>query len=308
MTEDSIISNSRCKGSGYEECSGSNKAIDQYDHSATGSFEHAAGNLCDFKTAIRSQRLQRCSGYTKVLNGTLQYGYFVIEGLVAEAGTAPYTLLDRYSGQGVHQSAGGRGVANAHFAKAYHIAAACVNVFYYRRPLFQACYRLLLSHGRTVGKIGCALPYFGIYKAFKACGEIVINAGIDYVELYTVLFAEYVDGCTTTNEVHDHLPGNFLRVGADAFGYDAVIACKDEHVRVAQYRCEGLLYQPDAQGQRLKHTQRMERLGFLIDFMLKRSPQPVGYGRYRILAHCYFNAKGIPETIKNARVALAAMY
>ena len=88
---------------------------------------------------------------------------------------------------------------------------------------FHCLKALLLCHGRFEGEIAGSLANFAVqYGRFGR--EIVVDTRISHHQVDAVLSRKYIDGCTTTHEVHHHLPSYLLRVGAHSFGHNAVIA------------------------------------------------------------------------------------
>jgi hypothetical protein len=76
--------------------------------------------------------------------------------------------------------------------------------------------------------------------------KIVRDAGIDDRQRDAVLPAEHIDRRAAVEEVADHLPGHVLRVGRHAGPGRAVVAGKNQHLRLAQGRRQRLLEQTDA--------------------------------------------------------------
>jgi hypothetical protein len=99
-------------------------------------------------------------------------------------------------------------------------------------------------------------------------------AGIDDRQAISVLPGKDVDRGAAGQKVLDHLPGHILRIGRDTGLGRAVIAGKNQHLRLHQLRVETLLDQADLFGHFFELTEGAERLGLLVDFLLQAAASP----------------------------------
>ena len=95
--------------------------------------------------------------------------------------------------------------------------------------------------------------------------RITGNAGIDDRDGNPEAPGEGIGSGTTREKVHDHLPGNGLRIGRDAFGDDTVIGREDRQVAAGDFGREATAQAGDLGGQFLDTAQRAARLGLGVD-------------------------------------------
>ncbi len=75
--------------------------------------------------------------------------------------------------------------------------------------------------------------------------------------------SQAVDGCAAMQEIQHHVRGHLLRVGADAFGTDAVIAGKQHQARLRHREREALEDTGTAVGNLFQSSEAAGRLGQL---------------------------------------------
>ena len=162
-----------------------------------------------------------------------------------------------------------RGVADAHFAETDNIATLRRQLSDDRRTASHRLGALGRAHRRLFQVIGGAAGDFCVNKAVDR-SKVMGDAGIDDSQRNPVVPAEDVDRRAAIEEIADHLPGHILRKGRNAGPGRAVIAGKDQHLRLLQHRRQRLLQQPDAHGERFQLAERAERLGLAVDLVFER--------------------------------------
>ncbi len=167
MTEYGIVCNLRSQCARCKEGRCSDKTIDKDDHTASRGLQHSTGHLRDLETTVCGERAQRRRWCAMKLCCALQHGYLVVERRIAQACATAYTLPDRYTGKGMHQRAGGRGVAYSHLAKPDNVAALVANGADHGSPLFNTSGCLLLRHCGTLREISRALADLGVYQSIE---------------------------------------------------------------------------------------------------------------------------------------------
>jgi len=83
-----------------------------------------------------------------------------------------------------------------------------------------------MGHGRITGEVlrtGANLQM--TYARQRRQG--FSSAQVDHLQRSVQLAREHADGCTTADEVGQHLPGHRLRVGGNPFGHHAMVTGKD---------------------------------------------------------------------------------
>ena len=125
----------------------------------------------------------------------------------------------------------------------------------------------------TVEKISGAAPDFQVDDAAVA-GQVEVHSGIDNLQGEAVLAAEEIDaaGSLRMGEMAHLLPGHFLRGDADAFFNDAVVACEDNVLGMAERRAQGLLDESDLKGERFEPPERPFRFCKIIYIFLQGRP------------------------------------
>ena len=136
-------------------------------------------------------------------------------------------------------------------------------------------------------EIAGAAPHFQVDDAAVA-GQVEIDARIHDLEREAVLAAEEIDAARALGmrEMADLLPRHLLRRDAHAFFHDAVIGREDDVLRMPQRRAEGLLDEPDLQGEAFQPSQRSLGLGKVVDLLLQgRTDGRIGPRNLKTDAH-----------------------
>jgi hypothetical protein len=126
---------------------------------------------------------------------------------------------------------GGGGVADAHFAETDHLAAVVGELASDRCAARDGRLAVVLAHCRLLDEVVRPEGDLGVDQAV-ADAEVVRHAGVDDLQLQAVVASEDIDRCAAGEEVLDHLPGHFLRVGRNAGTGGAVIAGEDQQLRL----------------------------------------------------------------------------
>ena len=115
------------------------------------------------------------------------------------------------------------------------------------------------------------------------------DAGVDDAERGADRAGEDVGGGAAGEEVQEHLPGDGLGVGGDAFVGEAVVGGEDGELAGGHPRVERGLGAGDLRGERLDAAEGAERLGLAVDPGLEAGLEVrVGGWRqpFRLLAGC----------------------
>ena len=128
---------------------------------------------------------------------------------------------------------------------------------------------MFAGHGRFDEVVARAVRRdFGVDQAL-AHAEVVSDAGINDDHRQAVQARKHIGAGAALQVVLHHLPAHVLRVGRDASGRRAVVAGKDQHVRLGELRRECLLDASNLECNFLKLPQRTERLRFVVDLVLQ---------------------------------------
>ena len=158
--------------------------------------------------------------------GALDGAALARETLVIDSGAAADDVGDGQAGEGGGDGAGGGGVADAHLAEAEEIAAFGGGLGGESDAGGERGMHFGRRHGGLDAKVARGGGGAAADDAIED-GQRREYADVGNLEVDSTGVCEGVDGGTAAQEVGDHLGGDFLRIGADALGADAVIGGED---------------------------------------------------------------------------------
>ena len=168
-----------------------------------------------------------------------------------QSATCPYTIGQWDAGEGMHPECRGRGVPDAHFAKAEHVASLLAAQLHHFSSMLKAALHLLFAHGGFMQEIGCTTAHLSVDDA-SLVGKVVIHSGIYNLQFKSMLTAEEIHSGPSMEEVEDLLPGNLFGRYAHSLGHDTMVSSEDDVLRMAELRRQRLLNQSNLQGQLLQ--------------------------------------------------------
>jgi hypothetical protein len=191
--------------------------------------KHGAAHHGDLEAAELGQHVERIGVRRQVgpARRLCQQCLLARQPGVVEAGAATDAVAEWRAGELVRQQRGRGGIADSHFAEADHPAALVGESVDDRGATGQRLIALRMAHRRLDQIVARAAGDLGIDQS-AAGAEVVRDAGVDDLQLQTVVAREDVDGGSPGKEVLDHLPGHFLRVGGDAGQCCPVVAGEDQ--------------------------------------------------------------------------------
>jgi hypothetical protein len=228
-----------------------------------------------------TQRGQCVKGFNRAVIGLqrlCQHGALAGNTSRVQASAGASAVVQRNAAQARQQQRRHRGVADAHFAQQQRIAGQAAHDFH---AVGQRLGALRCRHGGAGGCVLRARRHLaqqqpGLAGLGRARGKVARHAAVHHRERQSMLAGQHAHGGATGQKVFDHLPGHVARVSRNAARGQAMVACKDEHLRLLQPGRFGAQDLPQLERQVFKAPERAQRLGFVVQLVLQ------GLGEQRI--------------------------
>ena len=185
--------------------------------------------------------------------------------------------LNRFVAQARQQQRGAGRIANAHLPQQQRIAGQLLD---------QLC-AIAQSEDALLGRHSCAFAAIcaaisdllapqswltGLWQLVVGVlltrSKVLGHAAIDHIERHAVLAGQHADRSATSEKILHHLPGHIDRISRHAFGCQAMISGKNDHLRLCQFRRIVAHNAGDSQSKLLQHAQRTHGLGFEVQLVL----------------------------------------
>jgi len=235
MCHHQVTRRARRESDGSERGGAADEAVDDDRDAPGGGAEHHAGEACDFEAADASERSDRIRRRRRIaLQCVAHHGGLVPQRFVVDAGATAGHAFRRRVGEQRHERARGCGVGDAHLAHADQGHAAGGELGSDRDSRLDRQLRLRASHRRSARDVARAVADPAAFDLRRARGRLT-HAHVDHHDARSSQPCEHVDRGAAAREVEQHLAGDRLRVGADAFLCDAVVGAH-HHDRLFRQR------------------------------------------------------------------------
>jgi len=182
VAKDAVIHQGRVQAGGHQGSGADDEAVDQEQRPGLGAGQHGAGHHGDFETAELGQRRQGLGATGRQAGpggGLDQQLPLAAQARIVQPRAPADAIAQGNPGQDMGEQGGGGGIADAHFAKAQHIAALGDQGPGHLGAAFEGGIPLFRTHGGGCDEVGGARGDLGLHQAGTG-RKVVGNARIHH--------------------------------------------------------------------------------------------------------------------------------